>query len=187
MNPNGPIAPTAPTVPSAIDVSGISHRPPGGRAGNVPRAGRRVRWGRRGSLLAAVALSTLVVSGCGSDVEGSVSVLDDPVCDAVATVAGVWGASAPATLLGNPEGLADFAAGLQGGFDRAVAVLAADAPPEVDDDLEVVTAALDAQYRDALAYAAGDMTAVPVLTPVERTALAGVEAWSAERCPGVGW
>ncbi len=138
-------------------------------------------------MLAAVVLAALVGSGCGSDVEGSVVVLDDPVCDAVATVAGVWGTAAPATLLGNPEGLADFAAGLQGGFDRAVGVLVDEVAPDVDDDLEVVVAALDAQYRDALAYAAGDMTAVPVLTPAERNALAGVEAWSSERCPGVGW
>ncbi len=134
-----------------------------------------------------MALVALLVPGCGSGAEGSVSVLDDPVCDAVATVAGVWGTAAPATLLGNAEGLADFAAGLEGGFDRAVAVLRDEAPPEVDDDLDVVVAALDAQYRDALAYAAGDMTAVPVLTPAERNALAGVEAWSSERCPGVGW
>lgn len=134
-----------------------------------------------------MSLSAVVLSGCASDAEGSVSVLEDPVCDAVATVAGVWGTSAPATLLGNAEGLADFAAGLQGGFDRAVAVLAAEAPPEVGDDLEVVSSALDAQYRDALAYAAGDMSAVPVITPVERRALAGVEAWSSQRCPGVGW
>ena len=128
-----------------------------------------------------------LVTGCGSGAEGSVSAPSDPVCDAVATVAGVWGTSAPESLLGDPDALADFAAGLQGGFDRAARVLSAEAPPEVVEDLELVSVALDTQYRDALAYAAGDSSAVPVITPAERTALAGVEAWSSERCPGVGW
>ena len=139
-----------------------------------------------GLALGLMIVATLA-AGCGSDVEGAVVEPVDPVCDAVATVAGVWGTSAPPSLLGNPEGLADFAAGLQGGFDRSVAVLRAEALPEVVDDLDVVATALDTQYRDALAYAAGDMSAVPIITPAERTALAGVEAWSEQRCPGVGW
>jgi len=152
--------------------------------GSLPPTLRRRR---RVALVALVVLGGVLVAGCGTEAEGSVTTLDDPVCDAVATVAGVWGTAAPATLLGNDDGLAAFAAGLQGGFDRALDVLVAEAPDEVDDDLEVVSAALDAQYRDALAYAAGDMSAVPVITPAERTALAGVEAWSEQRCPGVGW
>ena len=147
---------------------------------------RPLRCRSLGLVLGVVAMVALATA-CGSEVEGAVVEPVDPVCDAVATVAGVWGTSAPPSLLGNPEGLADFAAGLQGGFDRSVSVLRSEAPPEVVDDLDVVATALDTQYRDALAYAAGDMSAVPVITPAERTALAGVEAWSQQRCPGVGW
>jgi len=148
---------------------------------------------RRGSAsgrwCAAVAVSALSLLGvgCASGADGSVVEQADPVCEAVSTLAGVWGTAAPGNLLGDAEALADFAAGLQGGFDGAVAVLADEAPPEVEADLEVVATALEIQYRDALAYAGGDMSAVPVMTPVERDALAGVEAWTSQRCPGVGW
>ena len=136
-------------------------------------------------VLAAVTGLTLV--GCARGTEVSVSTTGDPVCDAVTTIAGVWATAAPPTLLGDPDALADFASGLEGGFGRAVAVLAAEVPDEVATDLAGVEAALTQQYRDGVAYAGGDMSAVPLITPAERTALAGVRDWSVGRCPEVSW
>ena len=137
--------------------------------------------------VAMLCVGVLTLAGCGGGTEVASPPTSDPVCDAMVEVAGVWTTQAPERLLGEEAALGAFAAGLQGGFDRAIAALIDNAPANIDTDLETVQDALTQIYVDALAFAAGDSTAVPAQTDTQRAALGRVDDWARQRCPDTRW
>ncbi len=105
----------------------------------------------------------------------------------MAEIAGVWVTKAPERLLGDATALSAFAAGLEGGFDRAIDSLIGEAPSDIDAELETVRRALSDIYAEALAFAAGDSTAAPVQTDAQRTALDRVDTWARSQCANPSW
>ena len=140
------------------------------------------------AVVATVMVMVLVVSGCGgSGSDEPQTAPAAPMCAAMDEALSVWATQAPASILGDPDALADFAGPLQTSFNDALSVVADQAPPDVDADIATLRMSLADLYATAIRYVAGDMEAVPVQSPEALAALGRVKDWARPQCPGVSW